>query len=110
MHYIQYFVWYHYLPLKDIFQKFLKKNGTQIDRFYYCPHKPDENCKCRKPNPGLLLKAANDLNINLQTSWMIGDSDTDVQAAITAGCKYFKINSNHELPDIVKKILDNSIK
>ena len=90
-------------------QKFLQKNGTKIDSFYYCPHKPDENCKCRKPHPGLILRAVDEFKINLQKSWMIGDNDTDIQAAINSGCKYFKINSNHELPQIVKKILDQDI-
>jgi len=88
-------------------QKFLKKNGTQIDRFYYCPHKPDEHCPCRKPKPGLFLKAADDLQLNLQLSWMIGDNDTDIQAANAAGCKSFKISSNHELQNSVQEILDS---
>ncbi len=91
-------------------QSFLNENGTQIDSFYYCPHKPDEYCQCRKPNPGLILRAVEELKINLQKSWMIGDSETDVQAAIKAGCKYFKINSNHELQGIVEKILDQDTK
>ncbi len=87
-------------------QNFLKKNGTQIDFFYYCPHKPDECCQCRKPKPGMFLKAADDLQLNLQSSWMIGNQDTDIQAANTAGCKSFKIKSNHELQDCVQKILN----
>ena len=90
-------------------QKFLQKNDTKIDSFYYCPHTPNENCDCRKPNPGLILRAVDEFKINLQKSWMIGDNDTDIQAAINSGCKYFKINSNHELPQIVKKILDQDI-
>ena len=46
-----------------------------------------KNCECRKPKPGLLLKAANDLNINLAESWMVGDSLTDIEAGKRAGCK-----------------------
>jgi len=90
-------------------QKFLQNNNTQIDSFYYCPHTPKDNCNCRKPNPGLILRAADELKINLEKSWMIGDNQTDVDAAIKSGCKYFKINSNSELPQIVKKILDLKI-
>lgn len=90
-------------------QEFLKKNGAHIDSFYYCPHKPDESCMCRKPKPGLILKAANDLKINLKTSWLIGDNETDIQAATAAGCKSFKINSSSELEDITQKILDLDI-
>lgn len=88
-------------------QEFLKKNGTQIDSFYYCPHKPDENCLCRKPKPGLILRAADEMQINLKSSWMIGDSDTDIQAALAAGCKYLKINSNYELQDAIQEILNS---
>jgi len=88
-------------------QKFLKKNGTQIDHFFYCPHKPDENCKCRKPKPGMLLKAAKVLQLNLHQSWMIGDNDTDIEAAKAAGCKFFKIKSSNELSDIIQKILNS---
>ncbi len=91
-------------------QQFLQKNDARIDKFYYCPHKPDEHCVCRKPNPGLILRAVSELKIDLQKSWMIGDNETDVEAAVKAGCKYYKINSNDELPVIVDKILDEDIK
>jgi len=88
-------------------QDFLKKNGTQIDSFYYCPHKPNENCQCRKPKPGLILRAADELRLNLKSSWMIGDSDTDIQAAFAAGCKSLKINSVYELHNAVQEILNS---
>lgn len=88
-------------------QEFLKKNGTYIDRFYYCPHKPDENCQCRKPKPGLFLRAADELQLNLKLSWMIGDSDTDIQAALAAGCKSLKISSNYKLQDAIQEILNS---
>lgn len=91
-------------------QQFLQKNDARIDNFYYCPHKPDEHCDCRKPNPGLILRAVSELKIDLQKSWMIGDNETDVEAAVKAGCKYYKINSNDELSVIVDKILDEDIK
>jgi histidinol-phosphate phosphatase family protein len=95
------------LEIHSTIQEFLKKNGTHIDRFYYCPHKPDENCQCRKPNPGLFLRAADELQLNLKLSWMIGDSDTDIQAALAAGCKSLKISSNYELQDAVQEILNS---
>jgi D-glycero-D-manno-heptose 1,7-bisphosphate phosphatase len=88
-------------------QDFLIENGTSIDSFYYCPHRPDENCDCRKPKPGLFLKAADELKIDLKSSWMIGDRDTDVEAATAAGCKSMKINSNDELDDAVQDILNS---
>jgi D-glycero-D-manno-heptose 1,7-bisphosphate phosphatase len=54
---------------------------------YYCPHSPNDQCQCRKPNPYLLLRAARDLDIDLARSYMIGDRLTDVEAGAAAGCK-----------------------
>jgi len=88
-------------------QDFLRKNGTSIDGFYYCPHRPDENCDCRKPKSGLFLKAVTELKIDLSSSWMIGDSDTDMEAATAVGCKSLKINSSDDLDDAVQSILNS---
>ena len=76
----------------------LGNEGAYIDGLYYCPHHPDKgfegeipelkiDCDCRKPKPGLLLRAASDFNIDLKQSWMIGDKDKDVMAGKAAGCK-----------------------
>ena len=59
--------------------------GGQIARVYYCPHRPDEHCNCRKPQPGMLFQAANELGIDLRDSYLIGDAISDVQAAQAAG-------------------------
>jgi D-glycero-D-manno-heptose 1,7-bisphosphate phosphatase len=61
--------------------------GATIDAIYYCPHEEGPPCGCRKPSPGLLLTAARKHHIQLAESWMIGDSDTDVQAGKSAGCR-----------------------
>jgi D-glycero-D-manno-heptose 1,7-bisphosphate phosphatase len=60
--------------------------GAIIDAVYYCPHDYQPPCECRKPQPGMLLDAAREHNIQLDASWMIGDSEHDVQAGRTAGC------------------------
>lgn len=76
----------------------LGKEGAYLDGIYICPHHPDKGfegerpeykivCDCRKPKPGLLLRAAKDFNIDLSESYMIGDDDRDVQAGENAGCK-----------------------
>lgn len=67
-------------------QKDLLNDGTALTAAYYCPHRPDENCVCRKPKPDLLYQAANDFDIDLGRSVFIGDSETDIQAARSAGC------------------------
>ena len=63
----------------------IQDNGGQVGGVYVCPHKPDDDCFCRKPKPGLLLQAANELSLDLQCSWMIGDAWSDVQAGQRAG-------------------------
>ena len=60
--------------------------GGRIDRVVYCPHRPDEHCGCRKPEPGMLLRAAEELAIDLSTSVLIGDAETDMQAGQSVGC------------------------
>jgi D-glycero-D-manno-heptose 1,7-bisphosphate phosphatase len=61
--------------------------GAPIDAIYYCPHELGQSCECRKPLPGMLLAAAQERGIGLAQSWMIGDSDIDVEAGQRAGCK-----------------------
>ena len=65
----------------------LARAGAAIDAVYYCPHEVQPPCACRKPKPGLLLEASRAHDIDLTASWMIGDSDTDVQAGRNAGCR-----------------------
>jgi D-glycero-D-manno-heptose 1,7-bisphosphate phosphatase len=68
-------------------QRELAPYGVRIEGFYYCPHQVEANCECRKPKPGLLLRAAEQLGLDLSASWMIGDSETDVEAGRAAGCQ-----------------------
>lgn len=92
--------------IHEAIQNHLEKFNTKIDAFYFCPHRPDENCLCRKPKPELIIKASNDYDIDLQSSWMIGDNDSDVLAGQNAGCRSIKID-NSNLPDVIKKILNS---
>ena len=87
---------------------YLKRNNTSIDAIYYCPHTPEENCSCRKPKPGLILKAAEDLKIDLKKSWMIGDSKKDIEAAHTAGCNHILLKNNQKLLDLIKEFINSS--
>ena len=86
-------------------QKILRNNNTSIDYFYFCPHKPDEKCNCRKPNPGMLLKAAQEHDIDMNQSFMIGDSLTDIQAAKKAGCEGILLNQNQSLLQLITEKL-----
>ena len=62
-------------------------HGGRIDGIYYCPHCPDDGCDCRKPRPGLLLRAARELEIDLRHSYLVGDAISDVEAGLAAGCR-----------------------
>lgn len=88
----------------------LGNNGAYIDAIYFCPHHPHKgyegevaelkiDCDCRKPKPGMLHKAANDFNIDLSKSWMIGDGENDVKAGIAAGCKTVFISNSENVND-----------
>ena len=63
----------------------IESNGGVIDGVYLCPHSPEDKCECRKPRPGMLLKAAREHNIDMERSIMIGDALTDLQAGLAAG-------------------------
>jgi D-glycero-D-manno-heptose 1,7-bisphosphate phosphatase len=69
------------------FQRLLENAGTGLDGIYYCPHRPDEGCECRKPKPGMLIRAAKELGCDLSRSWMIGDNRTDLEAGWNAGAR-----------------------
>lgn len=71
----------------------LAREGASLDAVYYCPHLPEGRvaeyntvCDCRKPKPGLILQAAQDFDISLPDSYMIGDSAIDIEAGTKAGC------------------------
>lgn len=79
--------------------------GAYIDSIYYCPHHPHKgyegeitelkfDCDCRKPKPGMILQAAADFNIDLNHSWMVGDSENDIRCGMNAGCKTALIGNN----------------
>lgn len=75
--------------LEDIHKKMhdlLAQHGATIDGVYYCPHHPDHGCKCRKPEPGMLLKIAEDFSENLSEAVMLGDKLSDIQVAQAADC------------------------
>jgi D-glycero-D-manno-heptose 1,7-bisphosphate phosphatase len=63
----------------------IKEQGGWVDAVFMCPHKPEDNCQCRKPQPGLLLQAAHELSLDLRSSWMVGDAWTDLLAGQSAG-------------------------
>jgi len=80
-------------------KQLLAEKGASLDKIYYCPYHPEgvvekyrKESDCRKPNPGMLLDAAGEMDIDLNQSWMIGNSSRDVEAGLQAGCKTILIN------------------
>ena len=84
----------------------LGKEGAYLDAIYFCPHHSHKgyegerpelkfDCDCRKPKPGMLLKAAQDFNIDLAQSWMIGDGENDVKAGQNIGCKTVLLSADN---------------
>jgi D-glycero-D-manno-heptose 1,7-bisphosphate phosphatase len=71
--------------------------GAEITEVYYCPHEKEPPCGCRKPAPGMLLTAARAHEIDLSASWMIGDSDIDIEAGRNAGCRTVRIVTGEEV-------------
>lgn len=65
--------------------------GAKIDGVYFCPHEEQPPCSCRKPEPGMLFAAAGEHHADLSSSWMIGDSEKDVEAGRSAGCRTARI-------------------
>ena len=83
----------------------LAAGGAHVDGVYYCPYHPDgtvqeyaAESELRKPRPGMLLRAAKDLDIDLAASWMVGDSPRDIEAGQRAGCRTVRIRSGHTRP------------
>ncbi len=79
----------------------LKKFGVHIDSIYYCPHKPEEKCRCRKPERGMIDMATHDFDIDLKNSIILGDrDDVDGELARRIGINYIILNRNKiELAD-----------
>ena len=84
-------------------RELLGEIGVPLAGFYYCPHHPDGSvaeyavaCKCRKPRPGMLVRAAREHDIDLARSWFVGDILHDVEAAHRAGCRAVLLDNGHE--------------
>ena len=71
--------------------------GGQIKAFLVCPHAPEEACTCRKPAPGLFIRAEQELSVDLSAAVMIGDQVSDVEAATAAGCESILVDPLREL-------------
>jgi len=82
--------------IHEVMIKDFKKHSIEFLDFYFSPHLPDSNHPTRKPNPGMLLAAAEKHNIDLSKSWMIGDKMSDVDAGLNAGCRAILLSTDKD--------------
>jgi D-glycero-D-manno-heptose 1,7-bisphosphate phosphatase len=83
--------------------------GAKIDAVYYCPHEKHPACDCRKPRPGMLFEAAREYDIDLGASWIIGDSQADLDAGRAAGCKTALLTNNNEKKPVQADVVGRSL-
>ncbi len=87
-------------------QRELAKHGATVDAIYYCPHHPDDGCNCRKPRTGLLTRAEKEMGIDLKSSYMIGDMQSDIDGGKAAGCKTILVTTGPHLRDTISEAPD----
>ena len=91
--------------IHDRMNREIEAAGGHIDAIYYCPHRPDENCACRKPKTLMGERAAKDLGIDLSKSFMVGDSEADMGFGSALGCMIVRVDSEHTFKCAVDRIL-----
>lgn len=89
-------------------QEFQSARAT-IDAIYYCPHENVPPCRCRKPEPGMLLEAARDLDIDMAASWIVGDSEHDVEAGHRAGCRTVRVIEKNKSANTGAELVASSL-
>ncbi len=95
--------------IHDKMNREIEAAGGHIDAIYYCPHRPDENCACRKPKTLMGERAAKDLGIDLSESFMVGDSEADMGFGQGLGCATIKICAGNTFKDAVDRILSGGM-
>lgn len=88
----------------------LANQGAKIDDIFYCPHRPDEGCKCRKPAPGMLIQAKDKHGLDLTRSFVIGDRMMDVGMAHSVGAKGILVPEPGDQYNIEKEIKESTTK
>jgi D-glycero-D-manno-heptose 1,7-bisphosphate phosphatase len=86
----------------EILRSELARSNAHLDAIYYCPHEPSVGCDCRKPRPGMILKAAREMDIDISNSFMIGDKYVDVEVGLAAGAKAVLLRTGYGLEELEK--------
>lgn len=83
----------------------LAEGGAAIDAVYYCPHRPEDGCDCRKPRTGMGLRAIADHGLDPARCWMIGDKDSDIGFGRVLGMRTVRVSPSYTLEDAVEELL-----
>jgi D-glycero-D-manno-heptose 1,7-bisphosphate phosphatase len=90
------------IMVHDALSSLLRRQGAQVDRFYYCPHHPTAGCDpyrlacdCRKPQPGMLLQAAREFGLDLPRCYTVGDKASDLEAGLRATCRTVLVRTGY---------------
>lgn len=95
--------------LNAVHEKMLRSieaRGGRIDDIFYCPHTPDDHCRCRKPEIGMGVDAVMKYGIDVKRSFMIGDHDKDMEFGRRLGCKAIKVGPQKSFSQAVDEILE----
>lgn len=89
-------------------EELLRHEGTSVDRFYVCPHGPDDECACRKPRPAMALRAAVDFKADLSKSFVIGDKASDIELGKAVGARAILVRTGYgnEVPESLAALAD----
>lgn len=91
------------------FIELFRREGVEFTGTYYCPHRPEDDCECRKPNPGMLLQAADEWNLDIKRSVMVGDRMGDIEAGKRAGCRAILFRSQYVKPSDDLSLADSVV-
>ncbi len=95
--------------IHDKLRSVVESGGGRIDDIFYCPHKPEDNCACRKPEIGMGVSAVMKYGINPKASYMVGDNDKDVEFGNRLGCRSIKVSETFTFEDAVDAILGHPV-
>ncbi len=94
--------------IHDKMNREIESAGGHIDKIYYCPHKPEDHCKCRKPRTEMGEKAIMDFSIDASQSYMVGDSEADMIFGRSLGCFVIRIDKDTSFKDAVDRIITSN--
>ncbi len=93
------------LEIQDRMRVSLQAAGVPLAAWYCCPHRPEDGCLCRKPLPGMLEACRRDLGVALKSSYLIGDSDSDVEAGNSVGCATWRIGTPRQFSEALGEVI-----